>query len=213
MRNRSQALTVKDVASIDWAKGGGLVPAMVQDRATLQLLMLAYMNEQALRETIETRRAVFYSRSRQKIWRKGETSGAIMGNAEVFTDCDSDALLVLADPAGPACHVGTVSCFSEQGASGVGWLAQLEKIVEDRRQCGEGKDSYTRRLFDGGRALIAKKVGEEGVEVALAGFGQDTEQLIDESADLLFHLIVLLRERDVSLGQVAERLRRRHEAL
>ena len=209
MRNRSAPLTPADVDAIDWSKGDGLVPAIVQDRATLQVLMLAYMNADALKETLATGRATFWSRSRQELWRKGETSGAWLENAAVFTDCDNDTLLVLADPAGPACHLGTTSCFTEETAPGVGWLAALERIVAERATASPD-ESYTRRLLDKGAARVAQKVGEEGVEAALAGALGDAEGLKGEAADLLFHLLVLLKADGVALDDVIAVLRERH---
>ena len=209
MRNRSAPLTPDDVAGLAWEKSGGLIPAIAQDRATLQVLMLAYMNEEALTLTLETGQATFYSRSRAAIWKKGETSGNVLENAEVFVDCDDDTLLVLVDPVGPACHLGTTSCFSEDTAPGVGWLGQLERIVAERANATP-EESYTRRLLDKGLAKVAQKVGEEGVETALAGALEDVEGLKGEAADLLFHLLVLLRANDMTLGEVIDVLRARH---
>ncbi len=209
MRHRDAPLGLEDVGTLDWDKMQGLLPAVVQDRATLQLLMLAYVSQDALQETIRTRRAIFYSRSRQELWRKGETSGAWLENAEVFSDCDNDALLILADPAGPVCHLGSTSCFTTQTAPGLGWLAELERIIEQRIADGDG-DSYTKKLSQGGIKRVAQKVGEEGVETALAATGGEADDLVEESADLMFHLLVLLRMKNLSLADVAERLRQRH---
>lgn len=210
MRNRNAPLTLAAIDSLDWEKMGGLLPAMVQDRKTLQLLMLAYMNRSALEETLKGGRAVFFSRSRNELWRKGDTSGAFLENAEVFTDCDSDALLILADPAGPTCHLGTTSCFSEEGAPGLGWLGALERII-DARAANGGEESYTASLLSKGPKRISQKVGEEGVETALAGAAGDDGELLEESADLVFHLMVLLKARGLSLGDVANILKARHE--
>lgn len=211
MRNRSAPLTAADIDSLDWDKAGGLIPAIAQDRATLQVLMLAYMSREALEATLDSGRATFWSRSREALWVKGETSGQFLENAEVFTDCDDDALLVLVDPVGPACHLGTTSCFTEETAPGVGWLGALEKIVAERANA-TAEESYTRRLLDKGLAKVAQKVGEEGVEAALAGALEDAEGLRDEAADLLFHLLVLLRANGIGLGEVMEELRARHAA-
>jgi phosphoribosyl-ATP pyrophosphohydrolase/phosphoribosyl-AMP cyclohydrolase len=202
-------MSLADVDSLDWAKSDGLVPAVVQDRATLQLLMLGYMSAEALRETLATRRVTFLSRSRGRLWVKGETSGDFLENAEAFADCDRDALLVLADPAGPTCHLGTTSCFTEADAPGLGWLARLEAIIADRATAAPDK-SYTRRLLDEGPARIAQKVGEEGVETALAGATGDAAELRAESADLVFHLLVLLKARGLGIADVVEELRSRH---
>ncbi len=208
MRDRNAPLSIGDEAAFDWDKGGGLLPAIVQDADTRQVLMLAYMNEPALRETLSTMRATFFSRSRQEIWRKGETSGAVMHVRAVFGDCDDDAILVLAEPAGPACHLGTVSCFDADDAPGLGMFARLERVVA-RQADAPSEESYTRRLLDAGVRRIAQKLGEEGVETALAGACEDDGALIGESADLIYHLIVLLRARGLGLGDVAEELRRR----
>ncbi|MGD2131301.1 MAG: phosphoribosyl-ATP diphosphatase [Maricaulaceae bacterium] len=144
------------------------------------------------------------------MWVKGESSGNFLENAQAFTDCDQDTVLVLADPVGPTCHLGTTSCFSEEmDPPGVGWLAALEKIIAKRANA-DPEESYTRRLFDKGVARIAQKVGEEGVETALAGATDDAEGLRGESADLIFHLLVLLNARGASLGEVIEVLRARH---
>lgn len=212
MRNRNAPLTPADIDGLAWEKMGGLLPAVVQDRKTLQLLMLAYVNREALEETLQGGRAVFYSRSRREIWRKGDTSDAFLENAQVFADCDSDALLILADPAGPACHLGTESCFTEEAAPGLGWLGALERIIDARAAEG-GEESYTRKLLSEGAKRVAQKVGEEGVETALAGAAGDDDELLEESADLLFHLMALLKARGLTLGDVASRLRTRHRKM
>lgn len=211
MRNRSAPLKAADLDSIDWAKSGGLVPAVVQDAATLQVLMLAYMNRDALEMTLSGGFVTFFSRSRNTIWRKGDTSGNRLRLVSVHADCDSDCLLVLANPEGPACHIGTTSCFSEDDAPGVGWLPRLAQIVASRK--GASPDSsYTAKLFARGPRKIAQKVGEEGVEAALAGAALDAAELKQEAADLLFHLLVLLEANDVTLDDVMAVLRERHGA-
>jgi phosphoribosyl-ATP pyrophosphohydrolase/phosphoribosyl-AMP cyclohydrolase len=209
MWNRSAPLSAADLDTLDWAKADGLIPAVVQDRGTLQLLMLGYMNCEALAATLETGRATFWSRSKNRLWVKGETSGDFLENAEAFTDCDRDALHVLADPVGPTCHLGTTSCFTEADAIGLGWLARLEQIIGARAEAS-AEESYTRRLLDAGPARIAQKVGEEGVETALAGATGDAAALRAESADLVFHLLVLLKARGLGLADVVAELRARH---
>jgi phosphoribosyl-ATP pyrophosphohydrolase/phosphoribosyl-AMP cyclohydrolase len=201
-----------DVAALDWAKGGGLLPAVVQHARTGRVLMLGYMNEAALRETLRQGRVVFYSRSRQALWTKGETSGHFLNLVDVSTDCDSDALLVLADPIGPTCHKGTESCFADAmpaDAQRLAFLGLLENIIANRI-ADQPEGSYTARLFAEGPGRIAQKVGEEGVETALAAVSRDDDGLVSECADLLFHLLLLLKSRDLSLERVVDELRARH---
>lgn len=210
MSDRNAPLTLADAGGLAWEKMDGLIPAVVQDRSTLQVLMVAYMNQEALEETLRSKRAVFFSRSRQSLWRKGETSGAWLENAEVFADCDRDCLLVIADPAGPVCHRGTVSCFDQETAPGIGSLMALEQIIDQRLNDGD-ETSYTKKLADSGLKRVAQKLGEEGVETALAAAAGNEEETLDEAADLIFHLLVLLRMRKLSLSNVAERLRARRK--
>ena len=193
------------LGDIDFDKCGGLVPVVVQDCATLQVLMLAYMNEDALAETQRSGEAVFYSRSRAALWRKGETSGARLRVVAIEADCDRDTLLLAVEPAGPACHRGTTSCFSETCAPGVGRFGALERTIAARRDAPEDA-GYTAALFATGPKRIAQKVGEEAVEAALAGAAGDDKELCAESADLIYHLIVLLAARGLKLGDVAEEL-------
>ncbi len=205
-------MTLDDVGSLDWSKGGGLLPAIVQHARTGRVLMLGYMNDAALRQTLASGRVVFYSRSRETLWTKGETSGHFLNVVDVSTDCDADALLVLADPVGPTCHKGTESCFADAAppdAQRLAFLALLENIIANRI-ADQPDGSYTAQLFAKGPSRIAQKVGEEGVETALAAVTRDDAGLISECADLLFHLLVLLRSRDLDLEQVVEELKARH---
>ena len=196
--------------NIDFAKGGGLVPAIVQDADTLQVLMLGYMNEAALAETRKSGLVTFYSRSRNKLWTKGETSGNVLRLVSLQEDCDVDAVLVMARPEGPTCHEGTVSCFRDGGASGVGFLGELERVVASRD--GDDPDeSYTARLLAKPVHKVAQKVGEEGVEVALAATSEGDGEFAGEAADLLYHLLVLLRKRGMALGDVMQVLEERHK--
>ncbi len=207
-------MTLDDVGSLDWSKGGGLVPAIVQHARTGRVLMLGYMNDAALRQTLASGRVVFYSRSREALWIKGETSGHFLNVVDVSTDCDTDALLVLADPVGPTCHKGTESCFADAAppdAQRLAFLALLENIIANRI-ADQPDGSYTAKLFAKGPSRIAQKVGEEGVETALAAVTRDDAGLISECADLLFHLLVLLKSRELTLGQVADELKARHAA-
>jgi len=194
-----------DVDTLDWSKGDGLLPAVVQDAATLRVLMLGYMDRAAFAETLRRGEVTFFSRSKNRLWTKGEQSGHTLELVSMEADCDADTLLVLATPRGPTCHLQRPSCFSTAPA---GVLAELDALIGTReRERPEG--SYTTRLFDGGIRRIAQKVGEEGVEAALAGVVQGDDELLGESADLLYHLIVLLRARGLSLADVEAVLRAR----
>jgi phosphoribosyl-ATP pyrophosphohydrolase/phosphoribosyl-AMP cyclohydrolase len=200
------------IDSVDFAKGAGLVPAIVQDADSGAVLMMAYMNREALEQTLARRRAVFYSRSKQRLWEKGETTGHTLEVVDVALDCDADTLLVSARPRGPACHNGTLTCFGDEprsSAASIAFLAKLEGVVAQRAS-EKPEDSYTARLLGKGINKVAQKVGEEGVETALAGANDSDQKVIEESADLLFHLLVLLRARGVALGKVVEELERRH---
>lgn len=208
------SLTIDDIPRLAWDKGGGLLPAVVQDADSGAVLMLAYMNAEALRETLSRGRAVFYSRSRQALWEKGETSGNTLHVVDVLADCDDDALLVRARPAGPTCHRNTTTCFGDGSvpcAGGTGFLAQLEAVIAERI-AQRPEDSYTAKLFAKGVKRMAQKVGEEGVEVALAAQAGDDAELVSESADLLFHLALLLKARGLSLSDVTSELAARHRA-
>ena len=198
-----------EATAIDWAKGGGLVPAVVQDARSGALLMLGYMNAEALERTRQSGRVTFWSRSKGRLWTKGETSGHFLQPVAIHADCDGDTLLVAALPAGPVCHRGTDTCFPDAAAPPLAFLAQLDELVGTRaRERPAG--SYTTKLFEAGLRRIAQKVGEEGVETALAGVGPDDAAVLDEAADLLYHLIVLLRARGLDLAQVSGRLAARH---
>ena len=206
-------------ARLDWAKGDGLVPAIVQHALSGSVLMLGYMNREALAATLERGRAVFYSRTRQRLWEKGETSGHSLSVQAVRTDCDADALLISALPNGPVCHNGTASCFADAplaAAERLSFLATLQAIIQQRIEAAGASSSpspsYTARLHAAGPRRMAQKVGEEGVEVALAALASSDAELIGESADLVFHLLVLLRARSLNLEMVIEELQRRHTA-
>jgi phosphoribosyl-ATP pyrophosphohydrolase/phosphoribosyl-AMP cyclohydrolase len=184
-----------EIDALAWDKQDGLLPAIVQDADNLRVLMLGYMSREALQATLDSGKVTFFSRSKQRLWMKGESSGDVLDLVHIETDCDADTLLVQARPQGPTCHLQRASCFPNAPAD---TLAALDELVAAReRERPQG--SYTTRLFEGGVRRIAQKVGEEGVETALAGVVQDDEALLGESADLLFHLIVLLRARGLSL--------------
>ena len=185
------------VGMLAWDKQAGLLPAIVQDADSLRVLMLGYMDRPALQATIDSGRVTFFSRSRQRPWVKGETSGHYLALVAIQADCDNDTLLVQARPAGPTCHLGTQSCFATAPGDA---LAELDRMVANRER-NRPAGSYTTQLFEAGVRAIAQKVGEEGVETALAAAVQDDAALLGEAADLLYHLVVLLRARGLSLRQ------------
>jgi phosphoribosyl-AMP cyclohydrolase / phosphoribosyl-ATP pyrophosphohydrolase len=203
---------VSSLKELDWDKGDGLLPAVIQDAQNGRVLMLGYMNAESLRLTLSSRRVVFFSRTRNELWTKGETTGNFLDVVQVSTDCDNDTILVLANPVGPTCHKGTVSCFAEARETAAGklaFLASLEKTIAARiAESPEG--SYTARLYASGVGRIAQKVGEEGVETALAAVTRDDPELVGECADLLYHLLVLLKARNLSFDRVVQELASRH---
>jgi phosphoribosyl-ATP pyrophosphohydrolase/phosphoribosyl-AMP cyclohydrolase len=206
--------TPDDIERIDWSKNDGLVPAIVQHAGSGRVLMLGYMDRAALAATLARARVVFFSRSKQRLWEKGETSGNFLQLIDIRCDCDADTLLVIATPAGPVCHTGSASCFGDDpltAAAPLSFLLQLEQLITERiAAAAEG--SYTARLYAQGVRRVAQKVGEEGLEVALAGAGESDQALLGECADLLYHLLVLLRSRSLPLAAVIEELSRRHDA-
>ena len=198
-----------DPDTLDWAKMDGLVPAIAQDAATGEVRMLGYCNRAALEATLATRVVTFFSRSRGGLWVKGETSGNRLELVEARADCDSDAILLLVRPIGPTCHTGTDSCFGDAGPPGAGFVATLAQTIADRA-AADPDASYTARLLAQGIKRIAQKVGEEGVETALAAVAGDSAELESEAADLVYHLLVLLEASGSSLDKVLAELRRRH---
>ena len=207
----NEQITPENVSTLDFAKSDNLLPAVVQHADSGAVLMVGYMNAEALLETFSRQRVVFFSRSKQRLWMKGETSGHVLDLVEVRTDCDRDALLVTARPHGPVCHTGTATCFGDEAAASgtLEFLSRLEGVIEQRiAESPEG--SYTARLFAKGPTRIAQKVGEEGLEVALAAVAEGEDKVISESADLLYHLLVLLKSRGVTLARVVGELESRH---
>ena len=201
---------------LDWAKGGGMLPAIVQHAGNGAVLMLGYMNPQALAVTRASGHVTFWSRSKGRLWTKGETSGHFLQLRHIAADCDGDTLLVLAEPIGPACHRGTASCWGENppqaAVQPLAFLEALEQIIIQRiatRPAG----SYTANLLTQGTRRIAQKVGEEGLELALAAVAQSDQEIIGEAADLLYHLLLLLQVKSLSLAQVVGELESRHDAL
>ncbi|WP_306002244.1 bifunctional phosphoribosyl-AMP cyclohydrolase/phosphoribosyl-ATP diphosphatase HisIE [Brevundimonas sp. C43] len=200
-----------DPNTIDFAKGDGLVPVVVQDAATLQVLTLAYMDRAALDETIASGEATFFSRSRGGRWRKGETSGDRLYVVSITADCDADAIVLGVKPVGNACHLNRTSCFGEADAPGLGRIARLERTIAERA-AADPSESWTARLIAQGPKRIAQKVGEEGVETALAGVAGPDEELASEAADLIYHLLVLLHARNMVFQDVLDVLASRAEA-
>ena len=198
--------TTLDVDTLAWDKQGGLLPAVVQDARSRQGLRLGYMDRAALAATLRDGRVTFFSRSKQRLWTKGESSGHVLDLVGIETDCDRDTLLVRAIPHGPTCHLQRASCFPEAPSD---FLGELDALVA-RRERERPEGSYTTSLFEGGVRRCAQKVGEEGVETALAAVAQDDAALVGEAADLVFHLMVTLRARGLSLEDVRDQLRRRH---
>lgn len=201
-------MTAEEIAALDWDKMGGLIPAVVQHAETRQVLMLGYMDRAALEATLASGSVTFFSRSKGRLWTKGETSGNRLEVGAVRADCDGDALLVEARPLGPTCHLGTQSCFGHEPA-GAAWLAELAAIVRDRAGASP-EESYTARLLAKGPIRIAQKVGEEGVEVALAAATGERDEVVSETADLLYHLTVLMQARGFGWSDVGAELQRRH---
>lgn len=206
----NNALIPTDIERLDFEKTEGLLPAVVQDPGGA-VLMVGYMNREALRESFARGKVVFFSRSRQRLWEKGETSGNTLDLVSIRTDCDRDALLVTARPRGPVCHLGTATCFGDEPTAGgrLAFLDELEAVIE-RRIAERPEGSYTARLYAQGVKRMAQKVGEEGLEVALAAVAESDDKVIVESADLIYHLLLLLKSRGLSLELVAQELRSRH---
>lgn len=198
-----------DPATLDWEKGNGLLPAIVQHVSDGRVLMLGYMNREALDKTLTCRQVTFFSRSKQRLWTKGETSGNVLNLKSLHVDCDKDTLLVMAEPQGPTCHLGSDTCFGDAAQAQLAFFGQLDRLIAARHE-ERPEGSYTTQLFAAGTRRIAQKVGEEGVETALAAVAEDDAALTGESADLIFHLLVLLRARGLGLAEVIACLRARH---
>ena len=193
-----------------WEKGNGLLPAIIQDFNNGQVLMLGYMNTDALAKTLETKKVTFYSRSKDRLWTKGETSGNWLDFVSAEMDCDADTILVQARPRGPACHTGSRTCFNDHATIANGFLNQLFALIAERHR-NMPEHSYTTSLFRDGTARIAQKVGEEGVELALARMKNDKEETKNEAADLLFHMMVLLEDAGLAFSDVVAVLQERHK--
>ena len=203
-------ITNENSNKLAWDKMDNLLPAIVQDALSGKVLMQGYMDQDALTKTLETGKVTFFSRSKQRLWTKGETSGHTLDLVSVACDCDQDSLLVLANPNGPTCHTGAESCWFEGNTPAFTFLADLERVLAARKDA-DPKSSYTASLYNKGIKRIAQKVGEEGVETALAATVHDKEELKNEAADLLYHLTVLLQASDMSLNDALNVLGERHK--
>ncbi|WP_417873206.1 bifunctional phosphoribosyl-AMP cyclohydrolase/phosphoribosyl-ATP diphosphatase HisIE [Xanthomarina gelatinilytica] len=188
----------------------GLVPAIIQDASTNKVLMLGFMNQEALSKTNNLGKVTFYSRSKQRLWTKGEESGSYLNLVSMLLDCDNDALLVKVNPSGPTCHKGTDTCWQEKNTESFGFISQLEDIIKHRKENGKPEDSYVASLFDKGINKIAQKVGEEAVEVVIEAKDTNDNLFLNESADLLFHYLILLQAKGFQLHDVINKLKQRH---
>ncbi|WP_392563791.1 bifunctional phosphoribosyl-AMP cyclohydrolase/phosphoribosyl-ATP diphosphatase HisIE [Orbus wheelerorum] len=202
-------LTLQQIDQLDWQKVDNLMPAIIQHAISGEVLMLGYMNKEALTKTIESSKVTFYSRTKSRLWTKGETSGNFLNLVNISADCDNDSLLILVNPVGATCHTGSNSCFSP-AQSDFGFLFELEQLLASRKNA-DPNSSYTAKLYHDGTKRIAQKVGEEGVETALAATVNDREELKNESADLIYHLLVLLQDQKLNLSDVIAILKSRHK--
>lgn len=189
----------------------GLVPAIIQDANTKNVLMLGYMNEEAYKKTLETKQVTFFSRSKNRLWTKGEESGNFLNLVDIKNDCDNDTLLVQVNPVGPTCHTGTDTCWGESNVENYGFISQLEKVIESRRESADSETSYVASLFKKGINKIAQKVGEEAVETVIEAMDTNDELFLYESADLLFHYLILLQAKGYKLQDIVEELKGRHK--
>ncbi|WP_215846290.1 bifunctional phosphoribosyl-AMP cyclohydrolase/phosphoribosyl-ATP diphosphatase HisIE [Candidatus Pantoea bituminis] len=202
-------LTVQQLAQLDWDKTQGMMPVIVQHSVSGEVLMHGYMNKEALAKTLQEGNVTFFSRTKNRLWTKGETSGNFLKTVSITPDCDNDTLLVLANPIGPTCHLGTSSCFSPAAPDWT-FLYQLEQLLASRKN-GDPESSYTAKLYASGTKRIAQKVGEEGVETALAATVNDRHELTNEASDLIYHLLVLLQDQDLDFSTIIANLRSRHK--
>ena len=202
-------LSEEQIAQLDWEKVDNLMPVIVQHAVSGEVLMMGYMNQEALTVTQASGKVTFYSRTKQRLWTKGESSGNFLNLVSLYPDCDNDTLLALVNPIGPTCHKGNNSCF-HPAATDWGFLFQLEELLASRKNA-DPESSYTAKLYASGTKRIAQKVGEEGVETALAATVNDRFELTNEASDLVYHLLVLLQDQDLNLSTVIENLRQRHK--
>lgn len=201
---------IQDIKAIDFSKEDGLVPAIIQDNNTGKVLMLGYMNEAALEQTLDSGKVTFFSRSKQRLWTKGETSENFLNLVSISPDCDQDALLVKVNPEGPTCHLGDDTCWDESNENDLQFLGHLTEVIKERRQKSP-EESYVARLFSKGINKVAQKVGEEAVEVVIEAKDSDDNLFLNESADLLFHYMMLLEAKGFTLNDVISLLKERHK--
>ena len=198
--------------TVDFNKNtDGLVPAIIQDAKTKNVLMLGYMNEEALKKTQEIEKVTFYSRSKQRLWTKGEESGNFLNLIDIKVDCDNDTLLVYVKPVGPTCHTGSDTCWNEDNVSNFGFISELERVIEQRRTASEASKSYVASLFEKGINKIAQKVGEEAVETVIEAKDDNDDLFLYESADLLFHYLILLQAKGFTLKDIEKELQDRNK--
>lgn len=202
-------VNIDNINDLAWDKMDNLIPAIIQHASTGAVLMQGYMSKDSLASTLKSGKATFFSRSKQALWVKGETSGNFLEVKQVLTDCDNDSLLIACNPIGPSCHLGTESCFPEQKLTKQNFLSQLEQVIQQRKN-DDPKESYTAHLFSRGTTKMAQKVGEEGVEVALAAVAETKDDLLGECADLFYHTLVLLADQEIELSEVMAVLQERH---
>jgi len=198
--------------NVDFTKmAHGLIPAIIQDSETKNVLMLGYMNEESLQQTIETQKVTFFSRSKQRLWTKGEESGNFLNLIDIKNDCDGDTLLIQAKPVGPTCHTGADTCWQEENKENFGFISSLEKTIATRRENADAEKSYVASLFEKGINKIAQKVGEEAVEVVIEAKDDNDDLFLSESADLLFHYLILLQAKGFQLNDVVDVLKKRQK--
>jgi phosphoribosyl-AMP cyclohydrolase / phosphoribosyl-ATP pyrophosphohydrolase len=197
------------MTQLDFSKGNGLIPVVIQDNSTLQVLMVGYMNEEAFGKTIHEKKVTFFSRSKNRLWTKGETSGNFLYVESVLSDCDNDSILIKVKPAGPVCHTGSTSCFAEETAKG--FVYKLEQVINQRIE-ENSTESYTNKLFRRGINKMAQKVGEEAVELVIESKDDNIDLFKNEAADLLYHLLILLKAKGINLQSVEEVLKERHKS-
>jgi phosphoribosyl-ATP pyrophosphohydrolase/phosphoribosyl-AMP cyclohydrolase len=197
--------------NIDIKSSHGLIPAIIQDSETKNVLMMGYMNEESIQKTIETQKVTFFSRSKQRLWTKGEESGNFLNLVSIKNDCDGDTLLIQAKPVGPTCHTGADTCWQEENKENYGFISQLENTIKTRRENADSEKSYVASLFEKGINKIAQKVGEEAVEVVIEAKDDNDDLFLSESADLLFHYLILLQAKGYQLNDVVEVLKKRQK--